>query len=734
MSTTLHSFMDIFEADFTDGKETVKLQKIIIPIIQRDYAQGRRDPETERIRNRFINSLYEAVVSDPITLDFVYGDIDGSGVMTPLDGQQRLTTLFLLHWYAAKKSGIPEDQYAFLSNFGYKTRYSARYFCEKLIAFNPSFKKNLSEEIVDQFWFPLDWKKDPTISSMLVMLDAIDLKFKEVEFLWERLKRQAITFYFLPIKDMGLTDELYIKMNSRGKPLTRFENFKAELEQCIKTIDVALAKRIMRKIDRDWTDMLWQYRDAGNNDTDDVVTDDEFLKYFHFICDVICYQGGESPQEKSSDEFDMLTDYFTGNHDVVRHNIETFESYFDCWSHIEGYDSPTAFLESVFSHKHEEGKIVVDARYEIDIFVDCLHFYADKNGRIRQFPLNRIVLLYAVTSFLRNRNKISDLNFIKRLRSINNLIQNSENEISDRIGTNRLPAILQQTDAIMLNGEIDDSIGLSFNANQLSEEKEKKSFLEKHPDQAERIYALEDHPNLKGQISIIGLDHIEYADRFESLFSCDWDLVDCALMSIGDYGQKERKNNRRYQYGSKSLQIAWDALFHKGANYGFEITSEVLIKLLSKAELFTNDSLREIIDAYVKSCEETSQYPWRYYYVKYKAFRPGSFGKYSNDDVVNTPYMFSVMQTRTQWSSNTYKPYLKEADDEHLSRDFLGQRLVYGDQHIICTNNAYVLRDNETEEVRETIPIKQNEEGVDIEDRVIVLKKFIEKLNHGSDT
>ena len=214
----------------------------------------------------------------------------------------------------------------------------------------------------------------------------------------------------------------------------------------------------------------------------------------------------------------------------------------------------------------------------------------------------------------------------------------------------------------------------------------------------------------------------------------DWDLVDCALMSIGDYGQKERKNNRRYQYGSKSLQIAWDALFHKGANYGFEITSEVLIKLLSKAELFTNDSLREIIDAYVKSCEETSQYPWRYYYVKYKAFRPGSFGKYSNDDVVNTPYMFSVMQTRTQWSSNTYKPYLKEADDEHLSRDFLGQRLVYGDQHIICTNNAYVLRDNETEEVRETIPIKQNEEGVDIEDRVIVLKKFIEKLNHGSDT
>ena len=44
------------------------------------------------------------MTGEPVTLDFVYGDIDANGVMTPLDGQQRLTTLFLLHWYAARKS------------------------------------------------------------------------------------------------------------------------------------------------------------------------------------------------------------------------------------------------------------------------------------------------------------------------------------------------------------------------------------------------------------------------------------------------------------------------------------------------------------------------------------------------------------------------------------------------------------------------------------------------------
>ena len=76
MNTTLHSFMDIFDTAFVDGDTDVKLQKIIIPIIQRDYAQGRRDPDIDRVRKRFLDSLYNAVIGSPITLDFVYGDID----------------------------------------------------------------------------------------------------------------------------------------------------------------------------------------------------------------------------------------------------------------------------------------------------------------------------------------------------------------------------------------------------------------------------------------------------------------------------------------------------------------------------------------------------------------------------------------------------------------------------------------------------------------------------------
>ena len=41
----------------------------------------------------------------------------------------------------------------------------------------------------------------------------------------------------MDLKAYKLNDELYIKMNSRGKPLTKFENFKAKFEKFLKNFD-----------------------------------------------------------------------------------------------------------------------------------------------------------------------------------------------------------------------------------------------------------------------------------------------------------------------------------------------------------------------------------------------------------------------------------------------------------------------------------------------------------------
>lgn len=727
MSTSLHTFVDIFSADFPIGEENVRLNKIVIPIIQRDYAQGRKDSDVRRIRLRFLDSLKKAITNKPITLDFVYGDIDANGVMTPLDGQQRLTTLFLLHWYAAKRENISKDEYAFLSNFSYETRYSARDFCDLIVnKHTPSFTQTISEEIIDQAWFPLDWAKDPTISSMLVMLDAIHDMFADVSEIWSSLKNGAISFYFLPIKDMGLTDELYIKMNSRGKPLTQFEHFKAELEHGLREIDENIAMRVMQKIDSYWTHMLWRYRDADN------ITDDEFLRYFRFVCDIICYQSGGTTQGKSNDEFDLQKEYFSTESVKALSNIEKLESYFDCWCNIDGL-SPEKLINKFISYNHEPNKIKIESRYQLDIFGDCLKNYADVSGNgNRSFPLNRIILLFAIVTYLQHKEEITESDFSRRIRIVNNLVQNSEDEISDsehRTSGNRMPTILRQVEEIIVTGNINLTIEKSLNTNQLEEEVLKNEWLENNPDMAEALFELEDHDLLQGQISIIGLDNPEYFSRFSSLFTCKWDLIDCALMSIGQYGQRE-KNGWRYQLGTSSQRNvkAWRSLFHRSANSGFEETKNILTLLLSKKASFDNNFLKEIISEFIEKSEKNSLFDIRYYYIKYPHFRPDSYGKYTWNNYSLRPYELAVMLTETKWSENTYQPFLKLIDDDYLSRDDCGQYIILENAYIECINDAYLIKDNESEEELERIQIIQNENGIDTENRIEKFQKLYDAI------
>lgn len=727
MGTTLHTFIDIFDYKYQIEDEEIQLSNIIIPIIQRDYAQGRISDDVNRKRERFLEALKEAVITKPITLDFVYGDISKEGVMTPLDGQQRLTTLYLLHWYAAKRNKIDSTEYSFLKKFSYETRYSARDFCHFLIDFEPSFDISVSEEIIEQNWFPLDWKKDPTISSMLVMLDAINEKFSDVTDLWNKIKNNSITFYFLPIKDMGLTDELYIKMNSRGKPLTDFEHFKAEFEREVKKLDEDFAKTLINKIDIAWTDMLWTYR--GN----DNVIDDEFLRYFNYICDIICYKNGGTPLGKSSNEFDLLKEYFTGEKDKVTENFKILELYFDCWCDMPKNQTIQEFFNSFISKEHIENKVMLDSRNETDLFEACLRTF----GMKKQFTLAKVVLLYAVITYLLNRDKISNEQFVRRFRIVNNLVRNSDDELhndENRDGGNRIPAILKQTDNIIINGIIDTSIGASFNLNQLNEETEKLAWVDNNKDKAETLFRLEDHSLLFGQIGLLGLDHIDLAENFEKLFTCDWDKVDCALLATFDYRQQNR-NKWRYQLGSSKNNLAWEALFHKSMSKGYENTQKALIDLLTNISEINDENLKKISDMYVAECEKNKLFDWRYYYIKYESFRPGRYGKYyikqykDEPDVIKN-YEMVVMWTNEAVSSLAWQPFLKEIDSTLLSKDDWGMKLVSNDKYVVCDEDAYRIKKNENDELVKEFLVPQNENGIDLVNRIETFKnEVMEVLN-----
>lgn len=217
---------------------------IEIPIIQRDYAQGRRGKE--ELRKGFLANLRTALddKSTVLKLDFVYG-ASKKKQLNPLDGQQRLTTLWLLHWYIALRANVLGECYETLRKFTYETRVSSRDFCEQLC--NADNFRNFGGDdvagyIKRQTWFYSAWKQDPTILSMLRMLSGTDSETQEdgiekvfgssnFEEYWNLLCGNdcPIQFYYLPLENFGLSDDLYIKMNARGKQLTSFENFKADI-------------------------------------------------------------------------------------------------------------------------------------------------------------------------------------------------------------------------------------------------------------------------------------------------------------------------------------------------------------------------------------------------------------------------------------------------------------------------------------------------------------------------
>ncbi len=340
--------------------------------------------------------------------------------------------------------------------------------------------------------------------------------------------------------------------------------------------------------------------------------------------------------------------------------------------------------------------------------------------------MNRMVLLYAVITYLLHKEQISEEQFTRRLRIVNNLLQNSNDEISDselRTSGNRMPAILRQVATIMRTGCIDNAIENNLNANQLEEEQRKIVWVEDHPDQADALFTLEDHDLLQGQIGIIGLDHPELFPRFASLFSCDWDLVDCALMSIGNYAQAEKRG--RYQLGSKRNLMSWRNLFHKGGNVGFEGTRTVLLQLLSRRETFSDDALRAMVEAYLSECEADHRFEWRYYYIKYSLFRPGRYGKYYWSSYESKPYEFSVMRTETKLSENSYQPFLMAVDPEHLSKDDLGQLIRDGENDIVCEQNGYVIRNSGTGDVVVRVTVSQDAQSVDMEDRIVKMKAYL---------
>lgn len=633
--------------------------KIEIPIIQRDFAQGRSNEKTTKIRGLFLDSLIKAIESENecIELDFVYGDIK-NGVFQPLDGQQRLTTLFLLYWFFAYKTGNLSGNKSNFKKFTYETRISSREFCNELVEKGEQLGdgKTLIEKITDASWFFMSWKKDPTIKAMLVMLNSIEFKLnsksqEELTKEWNKLisENPPITFHFKQLDDIGLTDDLYIKMNARGKALTDFENFKARFEKYIKENefekDLSLTeankeqwkelteKTFSHRIDTVWTDLFWKHRG------DDNLVDNEFVK---FIAGIAINSYAENQEIFESKDEDRLTrkileekkEKNITDEAVKRERIERrITLLFNNPNEItpEDFPSKTSFeyLKScfdIYSNKKfkydelkpedlklwdfiETKKVKINSENKLDnnLFLDLVK---DSKTEYKQR-----VLFYAQTQFLLKAEVFNSKCFAEWIRVVRNIVQNATIDSAGAyIGAIGLIKELSKGCENIYQHLNDNSIKSGFASNQLKEEILKANLIQQDNIWSNQIFTVEDDTFLKGEISFL-LEYAKNENRFEYqkfkdlsdnfllLFTPKDDLLRIALLTQDDFPIWDGRASSldwAHRYSLLNTENEWkDALRKKHKKL-----INAIFKLLENASMnegSRTDKLNAIIDNYIST-------------------------------------------------------------------------------------------------------------------------------------
>lgn len=660
---TLHSHRTSFAGlfDLWDEGERV-VARVEIPMIQRDYAQGRQNDEVSLVRRSFLRALHSAAIGETqVSLDFVYGEVDETRTLHPLDGQQRLTTLFLLHWFLAARTGRIASADGW-TNFTYATRPSARDFCRRLVTVElPALDGKPSVWICDQHWFLPTWSYDPTIQSMLVVVDDLASLFAQddLDAAWINLHAEApaISFHLLPIEQMGAPEQLYIRMNSRGRPLTEFENIKAVLEKAVDGSTIAKKRDLAGKLDGAWLDLLWPLHDAHHK------VDREYLNYLRYVVE-LCELRRDDLEAASLPLIERIERAFTTGNAGADENVGFLIDAFDTWLRID--TSPLVpedvaqcfnalFATEPSPASAEDGKVVLFTQDgNTNLFEVCCRHYDNS----QRFSVRLKLLLYAV--LLYRIEEINSPEVTQRLRIVRNLVEAS----GDERRPERLVMQVADIKRVIIDGDLAGVKG--FNQVQRGDEEEKRAFLTEHPVLEPIVHRLEDHDLLRGSLVAFDLDAVRLEPRaraFERLFAIGDSLLPLtgALLATGDYHRTIGSGRPAFHFGAPRLSLWWRQLLTGDSRQALHPLVHTLEKLLDRLSGSTSspiDALEAIRTEWLASQAEQSRFDWRYYMVNYPAMRSGTSGIFRGRPEGLLGYTIWMLD-RENMQGSFRDPYLK---------------------------------------------------------------------------
>jgi hypothetical protein len=632
--------------------ELIEKNKIKIPLIQRDYAQGRTN-ELE-LRNSFITKLKEVLDEDGaiLNLDFIYGythNIHNDDVLfIPLDGQQRLTTLWLLHWYFAAKKGIDVSEK--LKRFSYETRVSAKRFSEALITHpikSIEEAELMSEVIKDASWFMASWKNDPTIISILNMLDTIHSIMNDCKEGWKSLViDKKITFEYIDIKseEFKLTDELYIKMNSRGKPLTDFENFKAQFSNLLSTKNTDFKNETLEfegtnlsyqqyfafKIDGVWMDLFWKHKNRSKE-----TLDKQILNYINYVSEFLYFKNCVTEEGLPFEsKFNFIKQIY-----LKKENVDFLFNSFNFFSKINNLDN---FFDKIFTLKEDE-------ILKVNLFDGANLNLFERAIANDTFDARIKVLLYAIIEYsIENLIEVCEEKLIDFIRIIRNLVFNVKQ-------INQTKRIEYTTNLRIQNSSdyskfIDEFVALinenpKKNIYKILVDNKISGFprpLIKSEIRKARCFIKEDKlksvffqlENNKICLGYIDNFHLESSDivlkirAFNQIWNSDikTSLIIRAFLAAGNYSVQTHYYSalgRINFFGSKNY---WNRIIATNDKDEIENVSNILNRFLSSCMHLKNETMEERLENSTNLIYGEVK-PWQHYFLNYPEMTYNNLGK-----------------------------------------------------------------------------------------------------------
>lgn len=646
--------MSTFSKEFNAGKH------VVIPSIQREYVQ----PLNESVINGFVDALVKAYSTDnKKDLNYIYG-LESDARLVPVDGQQRLTTLWLMHLYVAARKG--QELSAVLE---YKTRDFSSDFSVKLrenAVTVLATSNHPSKDIKDANWFIETWARNITVSSMLHALDVIHQSIAatdvDIDILWHNMTKDdsPVTFAFMSTKDLG--DDVYVKLNARGKALSDFENLKSWLDDRLTEIvkdernelDEVFLHDWRLRIDNDWTDLFWRNRNLNDLFPEEI--DDEQLRLFYNIAFILWAQNSKAERKniiRNSSDIKSIAALLKVEEDKVVDRImeRMRESVVELPLYI--LDKLNIFNEQFFTFAKQVLNGLI--RYEDEINNDiqaldeedlsdriyfwdlpkverrisfmCQLLMSEKDSAV-SYP--KLVIGGALCYYVQNENNQTSLRdwlrFIRNIANNTKIEADNVHNILSFIKNRALSCASQKIDEVIASVG-DETAGID--STQLNEEKD-KAFLSKRADVIHAIHRLENHRFFFGRVGFLlkllnitkpedyDTTLINYAGILYKFFGADGPNFDSnadeylahrVLLACSNYhgiGYEYKKSWCLFESKSEWKYIYLEdegfKLDSKGDPYNIGI-----IRLLNEAGTvnnLTSDNLKDILDRYKEKVDD----------------------------------------------------------------------------------------------------------------------------------